>query len=81
MALNKLAFQIVTAHFINKTGHFLKATLALQEHKEFYNNKEQTKVLIKVLKEFDIKESQIGYIIDTLLSINLDLHLILATNR
>ena len=34
-----------------------------------------------MLEEFDIKESQIGYITGTLLLINLDLYLILAANR
>jgi len=80
-ALNKSAFQVVTAHFINKAGHLLKATLALREHKESYGGKEQAEVLIKVLKEFNIKESQISYIIGTLLLINLNLYLILAANR
>ena len=62
MAPNKSAFQVVTAHFINKTGHLLKATLALQEHRESYSNEQQAEVLIKVLNEFNITESQIGYI-------------------
>ena len=65
-APNKSAFQAVTTHFIDEVGHLLKATLALQEHKESYGGEEQAEVLIKVLDEFDIKESQIGYITGTL---------------
>ncbi|OCK90615.1 uncharacterized protein K441DRAFT_578799, partial [Cenococcum geophilum 1.58] len=61
-ALNKSAFQVVTTYFINEAGYLLKATLALREYKESYGGKEQVEVLIKVLEEFNIKESQIGYI-------------------
>ena len=65
-APNKSAFQAVTAHFVDEVGHLSKATLALREHKESHGGEEQAEVLIKVLDEFDIKESQIGYITGTL---------------
>lgn len=61
-ALNKSAFQAVTAHFVDEAGHLSKATLALREHKESHGGEQQAEVLIKVLDEFNIKESQIGYI-------------------
>lgn len=52
----------VTAHFVDEAGHLSKATLALREYKESHGGEQQAEVLIKVLDEFDIKESQIGYI-------------------
>ena len=39
-APNKIAFQVITAHFINKAGHLLKVTLALREHKESHGGEE-----------------------------------------
>ena len=35
-ALNKIAYQAVTTHFIDKLNQLLKATIALREHKEVH---------------------------------------------
>ena len=52
----------MTVYFVNEAGQFLKAILALQEHKESHSGEQQAEVLIKVLEEYKIKAKQIGYI-------------------
>jgi len=59
---NKKAYQAITVHFVDEFGQMSKATLALREHKEEHGGEQQAEVLLKVIDEYEIKESQIGYI-------------------
>ena len=59
---NKTAYQAITVHFVDKFGQMSKATLALREHKEEHGGEQQAEVLLKVVNEYKIEESQIGYI-------------------
>ena len=56
-ALNKTAYQAVTAYFIDKLNQLSKAIIALREHKEVYRGKQQAEVIIKVIKEYKIPKS------------------------
>lgn len=59
---NKTAYQAVTAHFVDEFLSLSKATLALREHKEAHGGEQQAEVILQVLEEFQIRESQLGYI-------------------
>jgi len=53
---------VVTAHFVDELSQLLKATIALREHKEVHRGEQQAEVMIKVIKEYEIPKSQIGYL-------------------
>ena len=61
-APNKTAYQVVTAHFVDELSQLSKATIALREHKEVHGGEQQAEVMIKVIEEYEIPESQIGYL-------------------
>ena len=61
-APNKTAYQVVTAHFVDELSQLSKATIALREHKEVHGGDQQAEVMIKVIEEYEIPESQIGYL-------------------
>lgn len=61
-APNKTAYQAVTAHFVDELNQLSKATIALREHKEVHGGEQQAEVMIKVIEEYEIPESQIGYL-------------------
>jgi len=52
---------VVTSYFIDELSQLLKATIALREYKEVHRGEQQAEVIIKVIKEYKIPESQIGY--------------------
>ena len=56
-----MAYQIVIAYFVNKLSQLLKATITLKEHKEVHGGEQQAEVIIKVIEEYEIPKSQIGY--------------------
>lgn len=61
-APNKMAYQVVTAHFVDELSQLSKSTIALREHKEMHGGEQQAEVMIKVIEEYEIPESQIGYL-------------------
>ena len=61
-APNKTAYQAVTAHFVDELDQLSKATIALREHKEVHGGEQQAEVMIEVIEEYEISESQIGYL-------------------
>ena len=58
----KTAYQVVTAHFVDELSQLSKATIALREHKEIHGDEQQAEVMIKVIEEYEIAESQIDYL-------------------
>lgn len=60
---NKSHYQSITCHFVDESSRLLQLTLALREHTtEGHGAEEQSIVFLKVLEEYGISKTQVGYI-------------------